>query len=127
VVTTMIPFDGPAPCSVCPESGAIALAIGGVRYDSTFLGGWADEPVCLRHLPELVRTLADFNEGPLEIALYSPCAMANTPRVRRLDHERAMQVGCLFDALGFPYLTRMFQQMFTATTAELHRVAGGGA
>ena len=127
VVTTMVPFDGPAPCSVCPESGAIGQAIGGVRYNSTFLGGWADEPVCLPHLPELIRTLADLNEGPLEIALYSPCALANTPRVRRLDREREELVRWLVWAHGLPALTRMSQSLFAAATAVLHRVAGGGA
>ena len=59
---------------------------------------------------------------PLEVALYSPCPDARTPRVKALNHERARLVGLLLATRG-PLSVIMLGQMYAAVGARLRRIA----
>ena len=114
--------DGAGQCSECPESGPINSAVGEVRYDSKLFRGPITEAVCLPCLPGLIQILDGLDEGPLEVALYSPCAGANTHRISRIDHERAELVGMLVAAKG-PLTAVMLGQLFAAAGAQLRKIA----
>jgi hypothetical protein len=126
VVTTPYPSEGVGECGECPSGGPINQAIGEVRYRSKLFKSLLNEATCLPCLPGLLSILSSLHESPLQVALYSPRPGGVTDQVRELDHERAEVLALLTVAKG-PKTTAMLGQLFAAATAELHRVAGGGA
>ena len=127
VATTPYPVGGAGECGECPSDGPINQAVGEVRYRSSIFRSRIHEAVCLPCLPGLLSILSSLHESPLTVALYSPSSGTRTEREIELNEDREEVVTWLVWAHGRPALTTMLQQLFTAATAELHRVAGGGA
>ena len=122
VTAVPAPVGGAGECSECRNDGPINQAVGEVRYVSTVFRGPITEVVCLPCLPGLLQILHGLGETPLEVALYSPCAGADTPRVKALNHERARLVGLLLATRG-PLSVIMLGQMYAAVGARLRRIA----
>lgn len=125
VVATAYPAGGAGQCSECPSDGQINQAVGEVSYVSTLFRGPITEATCLPCLPGLLAILSRLDEGPLTVALYSPCVGVDTPQVRELDDRRAELIGLLVSTSeDCTYVRRVLAQRYTALQAELRRIAG---